>query len=151
MGKKYGYKWHTIGVGKSLSGNNWIVAWKGNDGKEHRVTSKLLPPCATAEECQENLDAWALKKGLKEVKNISLPKEKKTQPGHEVTPGGLISGEQYLLKRRDKPGSSYRPVEYRGMEDGYHRFYATGYAYVRPIHPLSEAALCHYEIRAYAS
>jgi hypothetical protein len=138
MGKQYHYNGRVIGV--EADGGRWIVA-----SETHRVTSKFLPPCGTKEECQKYLDTWAQKKRLEEAK------EETPQPGREVPPGGLVGGGQYLFRRRDKPGSPYCPVEYRGQADGYHSFYAAGSACVKPIRPLSEAALCHYEIRAYAS
>jgi hypothetical protein len=154
MGRHYHHDGHVIGVVKGKRGagaGQWIVAWE--DGQsQHRVLSSRLPNCATAAICQRNLDAWARWKGLDEAWDGKLP-EKTTQarPGPEVPPGGLECGRQYFLKRRDKPETPPRFVEYRGMEDGFHRFSAADTNYVRPVHPLSPMALCHYEIRAYAS
>jgi hypothetical protein len=150
MRRLYRYNGRVIGVTKCTRGagvEQWVVAWE--DGKsQHRIMSSRLPSCSTEAGCQKNLDAWARWKGLHEAWDGKLPEKKeKPQPGREIPPGGLEGGRQYFLKRRDQPNSPYRTVEYHGMEDGFHRFYVTGLAYTRPIHPLSPKAICHYEIR----
>ena len=150
MGRQYHYNERVIGVCQTRFRGDFIGAWRSDTGTLHRIHSQYLPACKTAEECQKHLDALALKKKLDEVR--ALPCEEGTpQPGREVPPGGLVGGRQYLAKRRYRPDRPYQSVEYRGMADGRHMFYIEGSGCARPFPPLSTAALCHYEIRAYAS
>lgn len=59
---------HEISVMQAMGSGPWITAWVSPKGGQHRVKSPALPPCGTAEEAQAHLDAFATKKGLKEVK-----------------------------------------------------------------------------------
>ena len=61
-GVKYWYDGKIIGVEQGL-GESWIVVWHSPAGK-HRVKTKALPACTAEASCQENLDAWARRKGL---------------------------------------------------------------------------------------
>jgi hypothetical protein len=157
-GKKYGYKWGVVGVERLMNRDAWGAVLHRSDGSRHRVTSKFLPACDTEAEAQAHLDAWARKNGLDEARGESPIKEvvqaceaSSPTPGREIPPGGLVGGAQYFLRRRDKPDGPFRAVEYRGMTDGFHAFYSADSPCLKMLHPLSSAALPHYEIREYAS
>jgi endogenous inhibitor of DNA gyrase (YacG/DUF329 family) len=136
MGKQYMYKTGFIKVVQNREEYEWYVEYRPQNGRAHRLVSKLLPKCAVRRTCQENLDAWAEEKKL-----IARPDEQCDMK--EIPPSAMIEGEKYQLKRRDHPSKRYSSAEYRGMSGKCHLFYVD----CRLMHSFSPAALCHYEIR----
>lgn len=54
----------TVRVVPGLWGSNvWIAAYVSPSGGSHRIKSKHLPPCQSAEEMQRLLDQYAASKG----------------------------------------------------------------------------------------
>ena len=65
MTKLYHYKGKIIGVVRGL-GESWIIAWRTANGS-HRVKAAALPSCTSKKQAQQNLDAWAARKNLREA------------------------------------------------------------------------------------
>ena len=66
--KRYHYKvGKIIETGPGLGERYFFTRWQTESGGYHRVNSPDLPVRKTLEEAQADLDAWAAKKGLREV------------------------------------------------------------------------------------
>jgi hypothetical protein len=149
-GKRYIYREEPIGVTLGLDGANWIVARRAESGGLYRINSKYLPPCASRERMQERLDLWAERKSLEVAADPAPVETTGVAPGREVYEGGLAIDHAYLLKDRGKPEKA-RKALYVGVNGGKHVFLCVQNGSVTTEKKLSSAALCHYEIREYAS
>ncbi|MBQ9407434.1 MAG: hypothetical protein IJU37_11950 [Desulfovibrio sp.] len=68
MNKKYlTEKGETVGVTPGLGGDCYIVARISATGSARRIKSPALPVCTTSELAQVKLDAYAQKKGWREI------------------------------------------------------------------------------------
>ena len=73
FGRTYRYKTPndgevTIGVCQGLGGEIWIVGYRRQEGvSTRRVKTSNLPPTTDPDHLQMKLDAWASRRGLKEV------------------------------------------------------------------------------------
>lgn len=71
-------KYYHRGTGKILEvaqsfNDMWIVATRKPNGSLQRFKSRACPPCRDRDECQANLDAFALARRLPESVSESVP------------------------------------------------------------------------------
>ena len=105
MSEHTGAKWQRPDTGAivevlpGLGMDCWIVGTVSPSGGRHRIKSRNLPPCSTAEEAQRNLDAYASRKRWEPiVTSAPAGQEPDGDPGDAVSERDFLH-RLYALKQ----------------------------------------------------